>query len=364
MIGTLRKRHPRPESEYSLGMIAASTLRARALELGFDLVGFAPAGPTPGAERFVAWLAAGRAGEMAYLAREPERRADPRRVLPGCRWVMMVAVSDESLGVPAAALADPTRGRIARYAWGLDYHDTMTPRLRALGDQVGALTRSYVDTGAVMERAWAAEAGLGFIGRNTCLIHPRQGSHLLLGAVLIAADLDLDEPPAPTHPPGCGQCRRCLAACPTGALDAEYSLDARRCISYLTIELKGSIPEALRPRMGNWIFGCDVCQDVCPYVRRFSTAAAWPAFSPRTLDHAAPRLADALQWTPAAFNAAYRGSPLKRAKWRGILRNVCVAAGNSGDRSLLPRIEPLTRSEEGLIAEHAAWAVAALAHHR
>ena len=343
-------------------MIAASGLRKSALEHGFDLIGIAPAGPTPGAARFRAWLAAGHAGEMTYLAREPETRADPRRVLEGARWLLLAGVSYDSLAVPMATLTDPARGRIARYAWGADYHDVLTPRLRRLGETIGARTRAYVDTGPVLERGWAEQAGLGFIGKNTCLIHRTRGSYFFLGAVLIADEIDLDEPAAKTADhPGCGSCARCLEACPTQAFPEPGVLDARKCISYLTIELKGSIPVALRPRMGNWIFGCDVCQDVCPYVRRYSAATAWREFHPIDADRAAPRLLDVLAWDREAFNARFKGTALKRAKWRGVLRNACVAAGNWGDPVCLPELERHARGDDPLVAEHAAWAITRMA---
>ena len=341
-------------------MIAASALRDLALAAGFDLVGVAPAGPTPGAARFAAWLAAGHAGEMGWLAREPDRRADPRRALPGCRWVLLAGMSYDTQAVPMADLTDPARGRIARYAWGLDYHDILTPRLRALGDRIGGETRAYVDTGPVLERSWAQASGLGFIGRNTCLIHSARGSYLFLGAILIASDLVNDLAPEPASrkaAAGCGSCVRCLQACPTGAFVGPGNLDARRCISYLTIELKGAIPTELRPEMRNWIFGCDACQDVCPYVRRYSTASREAAFRPASLERAAPLLLDALVWTPDAFAAQFRGTALKRAKWRGLMRNVCVAAGNWGDRRSLPLLERHARGADPLVAEHAVWAI-------
>ncbi len=340
-------------------MITASGLRKSALEHGFDLIGIAPAGPTPGAAHFAAWLSAGYAGEMAYLAREPEARADPRRVLEGARWLLLAGVSYDSLAVPMATLTDPARGRIARYAWGADYHDVLTPRLRRLGETIGARSRAYVDTGPVLERGWAERAGLGFIGKNTCLIHRTRGSYFFLGAVLIADEIDLDEPAAKTADhPGCGSCARCLEACPTQAFPEPGVLDARKCISYLTIELKGSIPVELRPSMGNWIFGCDVCQDVCPYVRRYSAATPWREFHPFDADRAAPRLLDALAWDRETFNARFKGTALKRAKWRGVLRNACVAAGNWGDPAGLRLLERHAGGDDPLVAEHAVWAIA------
>lgn len=341
-------------------MLTAIHIRAEALARGFDLFGLAPAGTTPGADRFAAWLTAGHAGEMAYLERETDKRSDPRLLLAGARWVAMVGVSYDSLAVPASALSDPSRGRIARYAWGADYHDVVTPRLRAFGEWISARSRAWVDTGPILERAWAEQAGLGFIGRNTCLIHRARGSYLFLGAVLIGDDIAPDDAPEPATrkaQAGCGACRRCLDACPTEAFPAPGVLDARRCISYLTIELKGAIPLELRPRMGNWIFGCDVCQDVCPYVRRYAAPTRWREFSPVDAERAAPRLLDALAWDRDAFNLRFRGTALKRAKLRGLMRNVCVAAGNWGDPACLPLLERHARGDDALVAEHAAWAI-------
>jgi epoxyqueuosine reductase len=337
-----------------------------ALEYGFDLVGVAPAGPAPGAAAFLNWLSAGYAGEMAYLARDPQRRLDPREVLPGTRSVLLVGVSYDTLAIPHDLLRDPSRGRIARYAWGADYHEVITPRLRALGERLAALSRAYVDTGPVLERAWAARCGLGFIGNNTCLIHRQRGSFLFLGAVLlgeeIESDADIPTHAAPTRAQaGCGRCTRCLVACPTQAFPAPGVLDARRCISYLTIELKGSIPVHLRPLMGNWVFGCDVCQDVCPYVRRYSRATTERAFYPPDIERAAPRLLDLLSLGWVDFNTHYRHTPLARAKRRGLVRNACVAAGNWGNSEALQALPLLTRclnDEEALVREHAAWAIA------
>ncbi len=341
-------------------MLRAALVREKALELGFDLVGFAPAGPSPGAGQFLSWLAAGYHGEMRWLERSAEQRADPRLVMGSARTVVIVGVSYESLGAPMALLRDPSRGRIARYAWGADYHDVLTPVLRAFGEWLARESRAWVDTGPVLERAWAERCGLGFIGKNTCLIHPRWGSHLFLGAVLIAEEIAEDDATPPVRHVGCGACVRCLCACPTGALPAPGVLDARRCISYLTIELKGSIPSELRPLMGNWVFGCDDCQDVCPYVRRFSRPARSPlarAFHTFNPDRAAPKLADLLQLDEASFRARYKGTPLTRAKRRGLVRNACVAAGNWGSDEAAPLLRRLLEDPEPLIREHAVWAL-------
>lgn len=355
-------------------LMKAELARERARELGFDLIGFAPVGETPHAQAFLGWLAAERHGEMAWLAREPARRMDPRLVLPNTKTVVMVGVSYETLAEPLEVLRQPSRGRIARYAWGADYHDLITPKLRQFGEWIARESRAYVDTGPLLERAWAQACGLGFVGKNTCLIHRKRGSFLFLGAVLVGEDIldgaretDGGDPTRstsvsglPTSVKNCGACARCITACPTGALVAPYELDARACISYLTIELKGDIPSHLRPRMGNWVFGCDVCQDVCPYVRRFSAPSAWKEFYPLDVNRAAPKLGDALGWSPGEFARVFKGSAVKRAKWRGFMRNACVAAGNSGDELLAPALGALCQSDDPLVSEHARWALARL----
>jgi epoxyqueuosine reductase len=341
----------------------ASVIRERAIAAGFDLVGFAPVRqPAPGAPAFLDWLAAGHHGEMAYLARSDavEKRLDPDKLLPGVQTALMLGVSYESLAVPAHILHDPMRGRIARYAWGADYHEALTPALRAFGASLADGTRGYVDTGPVLERGWAERAGLGFIGKNTCLITRDRGSFVFLGAVLLPFEVMDDAPAAYTPRLTCGSCTRCLDACPTAAFPAPGVLDARRCISYLTIELKDEIPEALRPRMGNWVFGCDICQDVCPYVRRFSRPSMSPlagAFRPLDLDSVAPPLEVLLNLDTAQFRAKFAKTPLVRAKRRGLLRNACVAAGNARSRQLLPALSRLANDDEVLIRTHAAWAI-------
>ncbi len=357
-------------------MLTAQLVIEQALALGFDLIGFAPAGPTPGADRFVRWLALGYAGEMSYLQRSADKRTDPRLALPGARTVILVGVSYDTLAAPAEWLTDPARGRIARYAWGADYHDTLTPRLRQLGEAIARESRAYVDAGPVLERAWAEYCGLGFIGKNTCLIHRTRGSYFFLGAILAPVEIQVDRPapsdPLSTNLPksqianrkskcGCGNCTRCLVACPTQAFPEPFVLDARRCISYLTIELKGSIPPDLRPLMGNWIFGCDVCQEVCPYVRQYARPTRERAFYPPAEWRMAPRLLDVLSWDRAAFNARFKGTAVMRAKRRGLLRNACVAAGNWGSPEALPALRALLNDEEPLVREHAAWAIARIA---
>lgn len=347
-----------------------STLKAniiaRALELGFDLIGFAPIlgeieDAAPQYPAFLKWLEQGYHAEMGYLARDPSKRGNPRLVLPQAQTAIVVGVSYDTLAVPMTILTDPSRGRIARYAWGADYHDVITPRLRILGEFVGRESRAYVDTGPVLERAWAQQAGLGFVGKNTCLIHRTRGSYFFLGVIFVGEaiydPLPLTTPKSQKALCGCGGCTRCLTSCPTQAFVSPYVLNANRCISYLTIELKGTIPHEMRPLIGNWLFGCDVCQDVCPYVRRYSTPSAEKSFYPVDVDRAAPKLLDILSWDRPTFNARFKNTPLLRAKRRGILRNACVAAGNWGHPSVLPALTQLLNDDEVLIHEHAQWAI-------
>lgn len=330
-------------------------------ELGFDLVGIAPADPPQTVSAYIEWVNQGYAGEMRYLERPDrvERRRDPSVIVPNVKSVVVVGKNYFTRELPAEILNDPSRGIIASYAWGLDYHAVMTPRLYELQafieEQVDSEVcgRAYVDTGPVLERAYAARAGLGFIGRNTMLIHPRWGAWLFLGEILIDVELAYDEPDTRGT---CGACTRCLDACPTDAFPAPYGLDARRCISYLTIELKGPIPRELRPLMGNRIFGCDICNEVCPWNRQFAQPADEPAFQPHP-DHVAPKLLDLIALDDEGFRERFRGRPIKRAKRRGFLRNVAVALGNWGDPVAVPALERALHDHEPLIRGHAAWAL-------
>jgi epoxyqueuosine reductase len=354
-------------------------VRAAARALGFDAVGVAPADPPPHADFLREWVARGFAGEMAWLARRTREREDPSRVLPGARSIVAVAlVYDEparSEAPPSGASASEARsepkasgvpGRIARYAGGTDYHDVLGKRLRSLARAIEALapgtrTRSYVDTGPVLERAVAARAGLGWIGKNTLLIHPRLGSYLFLGVVLTDLALAPDAP----EPDHCGSCRACLDACPTGAFPEPFVLDASRCLSYTTIELRGAIPEPLREAQADWVFGCDVCQEVCPWNTRArravpeDRAGMRAELAPRA-PWRGPALAALLDLDERAWAEAARGTALRRAKWRGLLRNALVAAGNSGDATLVPALRRHASGDDALLAEHARWALARL----
>jgi epoxyqueuosine reductase len=334
-------------------------LLAEAGRLGFDLAGVAPATPAETAAAYRDWLGAGLHGEMAYLEWSPARRTHPARLWPEAASVVVVGLNYRPAEPDPALWEDPRRGRIARYALGDDYHGLLRERLEALlrwaaARDPGLAGRCYVDVGPLLERDLAARAGLGWFGKNTCLLNRRQGSYFFLGALLVNRAL----PPDPRTTAHCGSCSRCLDVCPTRAFVAPYVLDARRCISYLTIELRGPIPRDLRPLVGNWVFGCDLCQEVCPWNRR-APAATEPGLAPRA-GLTAPELIPLLGLTQAQFSARFRRSAVKRARLRGFLRNVCVALGNSGDPAAVPALSAALAHPEALVRGHAAWALGRL----
>ena len=337
----------------------AARARALALETGFDIAGIAPADPPAELAFFARWVDRGHAGEMGYLTEQVERRSDLRAAFPWARSVIAVGLQYDTPG-PYSVEAPGDRGWMARYAWGDDYHDVMMAMLRRLADGLAAeagpfRSRVYVDTGPVVERAYAAAAGLGAWGKNTCLLHPEHGSWFFLGEVITDLDLPGDAPRADM----CGSCTACLDACPTGAFPAPYVLDATRCISYLTIEVKGAIPEDRREGVGRHVFGCDICQDVCPWNRRRRHRGPG-AFEPRP-GLLAPDLAELASLDDAMFRQRFRKSAVKRAKRRGLLRNVAVALGNAGDVSRRPVLERLARDRDAVVREHALWALGRLA---
>jgi epoxyqueuosine reductase len=323
----------------------------RARELGFEDCRIAIANPPPHAAEFGAWLKSGSAGEMSWIERGAGKRGDPRKVLPGVRSVVVLALS---YWQGEEALPNEYKGRIARYAWGEDYHNLVEAKLRQLDiflTTAGGRQRCYVDTGPVLERDFAAEAGIGWQGKSTMLLNRELGTWFFLAEIFTTLDLPPDSPQTNR----CGSCTRCIDACPTGAITAPHQLDARRCISYLTIELKGSIALELRPLIGDRIYGCDDCLDACPWnrfarVSRESAFAARPALSQM-------QLRDFLGLDEERFREIFRGSPIKRIKRRGFLRNVCVALGNVGNQLDLPALAVAARDAEPLIAEHATWAI-------
>lgn len=336
-------------------------LKEKARQLGFSMVGVVPAQPAVRLDAYLRWIENEYHGQMGYMARPDRvaRRRDLDVILPGVRSLVCVGLDYATISLPPEIANNPARGRISNYAWNVDYHDVMTPRLKELAAWLEAQTngkvasRVYVDTGAILERDHAESAGLGFTGKNTMLIGPRRGSWFFLGELLTTLPLVCDTPHAM---PTCGRCRRCLDACPTNAFPAPYVLDARRCISYLTIELKGWIPAALRPLMGNWIYGCDACQDVCPF-NRFAPRIEDSPFAPPSVDAAAPPLLDLLALDEAGFNARFAHSPIKRIKRHRFLRNVCVAAGNWGSTTAVPALTRLLNDQHPLVRGHAAWAL-------
>ncbi len=353
------------------GAEMARQIKAHALALGFALCGITDATPPPHHRAYARWLAEGRAGEMLYLHRQEPKRGDLHSVLPGVQSVVCVALgyapADGRADMPGASEANDNalRGAVARYARFDDYHDVMWQRLEALLAFIHTLApnaqgRVYCDTGPVTERDLAMRAGLGWIGKHTNLLSRHLGNWFFLGEILLTLPLPAD-PPETTH---CGTCTRCLPACPTGAITAPYQLDARRCISYLTIELKGSIPVDLRPLIGSRIYGCDDCLAACPW-NKFARAAQDNAVRPRA-DLTGPDLIALLALDDAQFRHRFAHSPIKRTKRRGLLRNVCVALGNIGDARAVPALARAAQHDpEPLVREHAAWAleqIAARAH--
>jgi len=339
-------------------------IRSRALELGFDACRITHAAAPASAEQFRAALAEGRQAEMHWLARNADKRTDPNLVLPGVKSVVLVAASygEAEMTTPTEESSPVTRrahltGAVARYARHLDYHEILGIRLRELAQTMDALGspegRSlwYVDTGPILERDLAQRAGLGFVGKHTNLISRDLGNWFLLGEVLTTVELVAD----PAEHNRCGSCTRCLNACPTQAFSAPFTLDARRCISYLTIEHKGSIPLELRPLIGDRIYGCDDCLAVCPW-NRFAREGALMKAQARP-DLVRPDLLELLGLDAAAFKARFAGTPILRTKRRGLLRNVCVALGNLGDAVALPALRQAALDSEPLIAEHAEWAI-------
>ena len=340
-------------------------LRARLAALGFDEVRFARLDPPLPAAGLEGWLAGGLHGDMAWMERTAAKRLDPGLVLPGARSAVLLGVNylpppDEDGAAPGA--------RWARYARYRDYHDSLLPALRAAGgvlEEVLGLPpdghRHYVDTGPVLERAWAARAGLGFVGKNAMLISRTHGNWLFLAVILVRADLDPDPPVRLRMPEPaavgllCGSCTRCLDACPTAAFPRPGVVDARRCISYLTIENKGAIPRGLRPLVGDRVYGCDACLEACPW-NRFAREGRRVLLEAWSLGRG-PGLRGILAMDRPAFAAAFRGTAVKRIKWAGLMRNACVAAGNSGDASLVEPLLALAACDSALVRAHAVWAV-------
>ena len=346
----------------SVSDIKAIATRAAA-DAGFDLAGVAPAVDVADLQHFPEWIAAGRAGEMKYMeARDDQgelKRASLARVAPWARSVIVCVLNYNTPHPYSTQVSNPRGGWISRYAWSReDYHQAVLRRLKRVEEAVRVaaadahlITRSYVDTGPVVERAFAKHAGVGWIGKNTCIINQNKGSWLFLGVILTSLALEPDLP----APDRCGTCTRCIQACPTDALIGPYELDSNRCISYLTIEKRGAIPEDLRSGIGQQVFGCDICQDVCPWNRKAPSSAA-SEFQPR------PGLVNpSLQWladmTAEDFRKTFRGSPIRRAKPSGLRRNAAIAMGNSGRQEFGPVLERLASDQDKVVAESARWSM-------
>jgi epoxyqueuosine reductase len=330
-------------------------IRAQARTLGFTLCGFTHLSPLPREQFFTDWLAQGYGGEMHYLAREPQRRLDPAIPFPQAKSVICLGYPYFPPRLPHIDWQRELRGRIAAYAAGADYHEVIQNKLRTLIAHLNDLcpslwARPYVDTGPLLEREWAYRSGLGWFGKNTMLLHKQAGSWFFLAEVLVSLELEGEGTPR-AH---CGKCIRCLTECPTGALEAGYVLKSPLCISYLTIEHRGSIPHELRPKLGNWIFGCDICQEVCPWNEKFG--------KPREdlLDELFPSLPVLMRLDEAGFRACFGRSAIRRAKRRGLLRNVAIALGNSGNPAAIAPLSAALHDPDPLVRGHVAWALGQL----
>ena len=345
-----------------------NVVKLAASDAGFDLSGIAPVGDSPELRAFPQWIGSGHAGEMKYMeARDDQgelKRASLSRVAPWARSVVVCAINYNTKHPYSTECKDPERGWISRYAWSReDYHEAVLRRLKrvesALIEAAGNLplqTRSYVDTGPIVERVFAKYAGVGWIGKNTCIINQQKGSWLFLGVILTSLELEPDLP----APDRCGTCTRCIDACPTDAILAPYELDSNRCISYLTIEKRGVIPEELRSGMGQHVFGCDICQDVCPWNRRAPASDA-EEFQPRP-GLVNPALAWLAEISAEEFREAFRASPIRRTKRSGLRRNAVIAMGNSGHAGFLPVVEKLASDDDEAVAESACSAKAKLSN--
>jgi epoxyqueuosine reductase len=329
------------------------SIREEACRLGFFKTGIAAARPLPNPERFTSWLKEGLHGDMRYMERQASKRLDPGRVLAGARSLIVPAMHYRTDDAP---IDEPLKGKISRYARGVDYHLTVMNGLEQLLEYIRALDpsaqgRCYVDTGPIMEKTWGAETALGWMGKHTNLISRERGSWFFIGVILLNLELEYDAPKKNY----CGKCSRCIAACPTGAITAPYILDARRCISYLTIELRGPIPVGLRPLIGNRIFGCDDCQEVCPW-NRFAAGSSMRGLAPRR-EYRMPDLLPLIHITVEEFSMRFRGSPILRATRDGFVRNVVVALGNSGSDEAVPALKEALQDSSLLVREHARWAL-------
>jgi len=350
-------------------------VKRTAHQAGFELAGIAPVRDLPELNHFPEWIEAGHAGEMKYMEARDEagqlKRASLRSTAPWARSVIVCAINYSTAHPYSTQVDDPERGWISRYAWSReDYHEAVMRRLRIVenslretvgerapdflvtaGEKQPLQTRCYVDTGPLVERVYAKHAGVGWIGKNTCILNQKLGSWLFLGVILTSLELEADLPASDR----CGSCTRCIDACPTDALIAPYQLDSNKCISYLTIEKRGAIPEDMREGMGRQVFGCDICQDVCPWNRKAPPTSATEFQAREGLVN--PALEWLAEMSAEEFREKFRGSPIRRTKRTGVRRNAAIAMGNSGNRRLLPVLKKLAADEDSVVAESANWAV-------
>jgi len=347
----------------------AARVKQAAHEAGFELAGIAPVRDFAELNHFPHWIEAGHAGEMKYLEARDDagqlKRSSLRSTAPWARSVMVCAINYNTAHPYSTQVADSERGWISRYAWSReDYHDAVMRRLRAVeswlrnqaeGESAALQTRCYVDTGPLVERVYAKYAGVGWIGKNTCILNQKLGSWLFLGVILTSLELEPDLP----APDRCGSCTRCIDACPTAAFIAPYQLDSNKCIAYLTIEKRGAIPEEMREGMGRQVFGCDICQDVCPWNRKAPVTNAEEFQAREGLVN--PALEWLAEMSAEEFREKFRGSPIRRAKRSGLRRNAAIAMGNSGNRKFIPVLGKLVTDEDAIVAESAAWAAKKLA---
>jgi epoxyqueuosine reductase len=338
-------------------LLSRTEIKDKALALGFDVAGVASLGPFPEAAFYSAWLESGYAGKMHYLERQKAARLQPASVLPAAKCVIVCGMNYNT--AQPSTRFDRLRAWISRYAWGDDYHDTLKRKLDELARWIEASARGrtkvYVDTGPLLERVYAKYAGVGWFGKNTCIINQRTGSWLFLGCILTDLDIEPDRP----VPDRCGTCTRCIDACPTRAIVKPYVLDSRKCIAYTTIELRGGIPESDRSGVGHHLFGCDICQDVCPWNRK-APYSDNPAFQPRP-DLVWPEIGRLLDLNEDDWRGLIRGTAMKRAKVKGLVRNLMVVVGNSGVQAFIPKLQKFLKHEDEHVRTHAQWAIKKLA---
>lgn len=327
-------------------------------ELGFDLFGIIPVFPPKTIDFYQRWLLKGYAGEMLYLEKHFEKKKDLRYIMTEVRTLISLALNYHTEDPPEALRNDPSRGKISRYAWGYDYHDLIKKKLKILQDNINTLVpdgniRFFTDTGPILEREFAQMAGLGWFGKNSSLINHKNGSWFFIAEVLLNFELEYDN--VPKIKGGCGQCRKCVEACPTGAILSNGSIDANRCISYLTIENREIIPYDLRPLIDNWICGCDICQEVCPWNRKTPVSGEKSLYPLKSNFY--PELVSFTKLTQEEFSKRFKGSSIKRLKRKGLLRNVAVALGNWKNRQAIPLLKEMMEDTEALVRAHAAWAL-------